>query len=118
MTWRAESVSRCLPTIWTHLRRSSDLYRPRWQVEIFFKRIKQHLRINALYGTSEIAVKAQIWIAVNVYLLAAIVNKWLSIKHNAYTTLQILSITLFAHLAAAATLTDVVIRDQSPRYDF
>ncbi len=73
----------------------ADLYRCRWQVEIFFKWIKQHLRIKAFYGTSENAVKTQIWIAISVYVLVAIVKKRLAIERDLYTLLQILSVTLF-----------------------
>lgn len=72
----------------------SDLFRCRWQVELFFKWIKQHLRIKAFYGTSENAVKTQIWIAISVYVLVAIVRKRLGIERDLYTLLQILSVTL------------------------
>jgi hypothetical protein len=71
------------------------LYRSRWQVELFFKWIKQHLRIKAFYGTSENAVKTQVWIAISVYVLVAILKKRLCIQHSPYTILQILGITLF-----------------------
>jgi len=74
----------------------ADLYRCRWQVELFFKWIKQHLRIKAFFGTSENAVKTQIWIAVSVYVLVAIVKKQLKLYDlSLYTILQILSVTLF-----------------------
>ena len=73
----------------------ADLYRQRWQVELFFKWIKQHLRIKAFYGTSENAVKTQIWIAVSVYVLVAIVRKRISLDLSLYQILQILSVTLF-----------------------
>ncbi len=73
----------------------AQLYRCRWQVELFFKWIKQHLRIKAFYGTSENAVKTQIWIAISVYVLVAIVKKRLKINRSLYTILQILSVTLF-----------------------
>lgn len=73
----------------------AQLYLCRWQVELFFKWIKQHLRIKAFYGTSENAVKTQIWIAISVYVLVAIVRKQLNIKASLYTILQILSLTLF-----------------------
>jgi len=73
----------------------ADLYRCRWQVEIFFKWIKQHLRIKAFYGTSDNAVKTQIWIAVCVYVLVAIVKKRMQVSQSLYTILQILSVTLF-----------------------
>jgi hypothetical protein len=73
----------------------ADLYRCRWQVEIFFKWIKQHLRIKAIYGTSDNAVKTQIWIAVCIYVLVAIVKKRMQVSQSLYTILQILSVTLF-----------------------
>lgn len=73
----------------------AGLYRYRWQVELFFKWIKQHLRIKRFLGTSENSVKTQIWIAVAVYVLVAIVKKRLGLEHNLYTILQILSLTLF-----------------------
>ncbi len=73
----------------------ADLYRCRWQVELFFKWIKQHLRIKAFYGTTENAVKTQIWIAISVYVLVAIVKKTLKLDQSLYTILQILSVTLF-----------------------
>ena len=71
------------------------IYKLRWQVELFFKWIKQHLRIKAFYGTSENAVKTQIWIAVSVYVLVAIVRKRLGLEASLYQILQILSVTLF-----------------------
>lgn len=73
----------------------AELYRCRWQVELFFKWIKQHLRIKSFYGTSENAVKTQIWIAISVYVLVAIMKKRLKIDLSLYTILQILSVTLF-----------------------
>ncbi len=73
----------------------THLFRCRWQIELFFKWIKQHLRIKAFYGTSENAVKTQIWIAISVYVLVAIVKRQLGLEMNLYTILQILSITLF-----------------------
>ena len=75
-----------------------DLYRYRWQVELFFKWIKQHLRIKTFFGTSENAVKTQIWIAVSVYVLVAIIKKRLNIKTSLYTILQILSVTVFEQM--------------------
>ena len=71
------------------------LYKARWQVELFFKWIKQHLRIKKFYGTSENAVKSQIWIAVSVYVLVAIIKKRLNLDASLYTLLQIFSLTLF-----------------------
>ena len=73
----------------------ADLYRCRWQVELFFKWIKQHLRIKVFFGTSENAVKTQIWIAVSVYVLVAIVKKRLNLPASLYQILQILSLTMF-----------------------
>lgn len=73
----------------------AQIYKSRWQVELFFRWIKQHLRIKAFYGTSENAVKTQIWIAVSVYVLVAIVRKRLGLEASLYQILQILSVTLF-----------------------
>ena len=74
------------------------LYRLRWQIELFFKWIKQHLRIKAFFGTSENAVKTQIWIAVSVYVLVAIVKKRLALSASLYEILQILSLTMFERI--------------------
>jgi hypothetical protein len=73
----------------------TELYRSRWQIELFFKWIKQHLRIKKFYGISENALKTQIWIAISVYLLVAIVKKQINLEMSLYTILQILSVTLF-----------------------
>ena len=73
----------------------AELYRCRWQVELFFKWIKQHLRIKSFFGTSENAVKTQIWIAISVYVQVAIIKKRLHLDASLYTILQILSVTLF-----------------------
>jgi len=73
----------------------ADLYRCRWQVELFFKWIKQHLRIKAFFGTSENAVKTQVWVAVSIYVLVAIVRKRLGLEASLYESLQILSLTMF-----------------------
>ena len=73
----------------------AQIYKSRWAIELFFKWIKQHLRIKAFYGTSENAVKTQIWIAVSVYVLVAIVRKRLGLETSLYQILQILSVTLF-----------------------
>ena len=73
----------------------AELYRQRWQVELFFKWIKQHLRIKAFPGTSENAVKTQIWIAICTYVLIAIMKKRLKLSHSLYEILQILSLTMF-----------------------
>ena len=80
------------------------LYKSRWQVELFFKWIKQHLRIKRFFGTSENAVKTQIWIAVSVYVLVAIVKKRLNLDASLYTLLQILSVTLFEKMPIDQTL--------------
>ena len=73
----------------------AQLYKNRWQIELFFKWIKQHLRIKAFYGTSENAVKTQIWIAISVYVLVAIIKKHLDLELSLNTILQILSVTVF-----------------------
>ena len=83
----------------------AELYRCRWQVELFFKWIKQHLRIKSFYGTSENAVKTQIWIAISVYVLVAIIKKRLRFDLSLYTILQILSITLFEKMPILQALT-------------
>ena len=73
----------------------AKLYKSRWQVELFFKWIKQHLKIKKFFGTSVNAVKSQIWIAVSVYVLVAILKKRLHLQESLYTILQILSVTIF-----------------------
>lgn len=73
----------------------AQAYKQRWKIELFFKWIKQHLRIKSFFGTSQNAVKTQIWIAISVYVLIAIIKKRLKIKYNLYTFLQILSVTIF-----------------------
>jgi len=83
----------------------ADLYRCRWQIEIFFKWIKQHLRIKAFYGTSPNAVKTQIWIAISAYLLVSIVTKKLNLDSSIYTILQILSVSLFEKTPILKALT-------------
>jgi len=83
----------------------AELYRYRWRVEIFFKWIKQHLRIKSFYGTSENAVKTQIWIAISTYVLVAIMKKRLRIDLSLYTILQILSISLFEKMPILQALT-------------
>ena len=85
----------------------ADLYCYRWQVELFFKWIKQHLRIKRFFGTSENAVKTQIWIAISVYVLVAIIKKRLNIKADLYTILLILSLTLFEKTPLIQLLADV-----------
>ena len=86
---------------------SCALYKNRWQVELFFKWIKQHLRIKTFYGTSENAVKTQIWIAVSVYVLVAIIKKRLDLDASLYTLLQILSLTLFEKMPIPQALSQV-----------
>jgi hypothetical protein len=88
-----------------------ELFRCRWQVELFFKWIKQHLRIKAFYGTSENAVKTQIWIAISVYVLVAIVRKRLGIEVSLYTMLQILSVSLFEKVDITQALTSARSRN-------
>ena len=73
----------------------ANLYKARWQVELFFKWIKQHLRIKAFYGTSQNAVRSQIWIAISVYVLVAIIKKELNLSASLYQILQVLSVTIF-----------------------
>ena len=80
------------------------LYKSRWQVELFFKWIKQHLRIKQFYGISENAVKTQIWIAVSVYVLVAIVRKQLRLEVSLYTLLQVLSVTVFEKMPIQSAL--------------
>lgn len=91
----------------------ADLYRCRWQVELFFRWIKQNLRIKAFYGTSENAVKAQIWIAVSVYVLVAIMKKRLKIEASLYTILQVLSVTIFDRMPLLQALTDLNYRNET-----
>lgn len=85
----------------------AQLYRCRWQVEFFFKWIKQHLRIKAFFGTSENAVKTQVWIAITVYVLVAIVKKRLNLDPSLYTILQLLSLTLFEKTALNQLLANI-----------
>jgi hypothetical protein len=90
----------------------AELYRYRWRVEIFFKWIKQHLRIKSFYGTSENAVKTQVWIAISTYVLVAIMKKRLKIDLTLYTILQILSITLFERMPILQALTAANYRNR------
>jgi IS4 transposase len=90
----------------------TELYRKRWQVELFFKWIKQHLRIKAFYGTSENAVKTQIWIAISIYVLVAIIRKQLKLEQSLYTILQILSVILFEKIPILQAITDTEIMEQ------
>ncbi len=84
----------------------AQLYKCRWQVELFFKWIKQHLRIKSFFGISENAVKTQIWIAISIYVLIAIIKKRLNIQHSLYTILQVLSVTAFEKTPIIQILAD------------
>jgi len=90
------------------------IYKQRWQVELFFKWIKQHLRIKAFYGTSENAVKTQIWIAVSAYVLVAIVRKRLAVEASLYQILQVFSLTLFEKTPILRALQKIDCRDDLP----
>lgn len=92
----------------------AGLYRCRWQVELFFKWIKQHLRIKAFYGTSMNAVKTQVWIAISVYVLVAIVKRELKVERSLYEILQILSLTLFEKTPIFQALTVKNVPDSIP----
>lgn len=92
------------------------LYRSRWQVELFFKWIKQHLRIKRFYGTSENAVKTQIWIAVSVYVLVAIVKKRLNLDASLHTLLQILSVTVFEKIQIQQALANAHPNAENPMH--
>jgi IS4 transposase len=91
------------------------LYKSRWQVELFFKWIKQHLRIKRFLGTSENAVKTQIWCAVSTYVLIAIVKKELHLKASLYTLLQILSVSVFEKTLISCALQPSVSRTTEPQ---
>ena len=95
----------------------TELYRCRWQVELFFKWIKQHLRIKAFFGTSENAVKSQIWIAVSAYVLVAIVKKRLHLPASLYEILQILSLTMFEKIPLDQLLAQTVSDQIQPVSD-
>ena len=93
----------------------AQLYKARWQVELFFKWIKQHLRIKAFYGTSATAVKTQVWITVSVYVLVALVKKELRLPQSLYTILQVLSVTLFENVPiyqALALMPDLMLEGE------
>ncbi len=90
----------------------AKLYRYRWQVELFFKWIKQHLRIKSFFGTSENAVKTQVWIAVSVYVLVAIIKKRYELEASLYTILQILSVTIFERMPLYQVLTKQAVTTQ------
>ena len=89
----------------------AQLYKCRWQVELFFKWLKQHLRIKAFFGINENAVKTQIWIAISIYVLVAIIKKRLSIEASLYTILQILSLTLFEKTPLDQLLNDKALQN-------
>jgi hypothetical protein len=89
----------------------TELYRCRWQVELFFKWVKQHLRIKVFFGTSENAVKTQIWIALSVYVLVAIVKKRLNLSASLYEMLQILSLTMFERVPLDQLLNNILTED-------
>ena len=93
------------------------LYKSRWQVELFFKWIKQHLRIKRFFGTSENAVKTQIWIAVSVYVLIAIVKRRLGLNVSLHTFLQILSVTVFEKIELAQIVTNPTINENQDMFD-
>jgi len=95
----------------------AELYRCRWQVELFFKWIKQNLRIKTFYGTSENAVKSQIWIAISVYVLVAIMKKRLKIEASLYTILQVLSVTIFERMTLIQVLTESVYENETSNND-
>ena len=92
----------------------AELYRSRWQVELFFKWIKQHLRIKSFYGTSENAVKTQIWIAISVYVIVAILKKQLRLPYSLYTILQILSVSVFEKNSTLSTIYKTKLQDGKP----
>ena len=95
----------------------ADIYRSRWQVELFFKWIKQHLRIKSFFGTSSNAVKTQIWIAVSVYLLVAIVKKRLNLPGSLHTILQILEVNLFEKIPISQLVEDTINHENEYRDD-
>lgn len=95
----------------------AQLYKCRWKIELFFKWIKQHLRIKSFFGTSENAVKAQIWIAISVYVLVAVVKKRLNIQHSLYMILQVLSVTAFEKTPITQVLKDFTETDATIQND-
>ena len=95
----------------------ATLYRCRWQVELFFKWNKQHLRIKRFYGTTENAVKTQIWVAISVYVLVALVKKRLKIEVSFYKILQILSLTLFEKTPLDQLLKNIEYETPVSQYD-
>lgn len=95
----------------------AQLYKSRWKIELFFKWIKQHLRIKAFFGTSENAVKTQIWIAISIYVLIAIIKKELKLKQSLYTILQILSVTIFEKTPIFQALTETNVLNENAKND-
>jgi len=93
----------------------AQLYKCRWQIELFFKWIKQNLRIKSFYGTSGNAVKTQVWIAISVYVMIAIMEKRLNLQRSFYTILQIFSLTAFEQLPIIQILTDFNIETQKAK---
>ena len=91
----------------------AELYRQRWKIELFFKWIKQHLRIKSFFGTSENAVKTQIWIALSTYVLVAIIKKRLNLKAELYTILQILSVSAFEKIELSRLLDTTLYKEQN-----
>ena len=95
----------------------AQLYKCRWRIELFFRWIKQHLRIKVFFGTSQNAVKTQVWIAISIYVLVAIIKKRLGLKPSLYTILQILSVTIFDKTPILQALTETKIDDQNDQND-
>jgi hypothetical protein len=95
----------------------AQLYKARWHVELFFKWIKQHLRIKAFYGTSANAVKTQVWIAVSVYLLVAILKKKLDLDQSLYTILQFLSVSIFEKTPISEAFSQEFYKTKMSDYD-
>ena len=95
----------------------AQLYKCRWKIELFFKWIKQHLRIKAFFGTSENAVKTQIWIAISIYVLVAIIKKELKLNQSLYTILQILSVTIFDKTPILQALTETNLINEDTKND-
>ena len=91
----------------------AQLYKCRWKIELFFKWIKQHLRIKTFFGTSENALKSQIWIAISIYILVAIIKKELKLKQSLYTILQILSVSIFEKTAIFQALTETNVINEN-----
>jgi len=95
----------------------AQLYKSRWKVELFFRWIRQHLRIKTFYGTSQNAVKTQVWIAISIYVLVAIIKKRLGLKPELYTILQILSVTIFGKIDMFQPLTETELIDDKAEND-